>query len=310
MPSRLFQVRTLALAAVVAGFAGMVGAALLLFALFPIGVLDVGPPSNPYSTMDTPAYLLYVEGGLYALLGFSAAVVAASTVSGDAKGAKSSSLGLAVILALAWVGHASTASWRAFHLYSTIDGSCGDTSTAAACPTTRVERTIDSDVDCVFWFWGDMQSRHDIVSIYPNEQIKMLDLMDWSRHAPYGWYKHDGDVVYGGQQLFTYQDEFENTYNTSVGAFKITENTVPDISHCWYWGCDAVCNEERYFINHAMVWFACTWAVVEAILFGLAVYLGRAKVGSEKKVDVLEEPGARLATPPTQKIVLGRRLRF
>ena len=43
MPSRLFQVRTLALAAVVTGFAGMVGAALLLFALFPIGVLDVGP---------------------------------------------------------------------------------------------------------------------------------------------------------------------------------------------------------------------------------------------------------------------------
>lgn len=260
--------------------------------------------------MDTPVYLLYVEGGLYALLGFSAAVVAASTVSGDAKGAKSSSLGLAVILALAWVGHASTASWRAFHLYSTIDGSCGDTSTAAACPTTRLERTIESDVDCVFWFWGNMQSRADIVSIYPNEQISMLDLMDWSRHAPYGWYKHDGDVVYGGQQLFTYQDEFENTYNTSVGAFKITENTVPDISHCWYWGCDAVCNEERYFINHAMVWFACSWAIVEAILFGLAVYLGRAKVDSEKKVDVLEEPGARLATPPTQKIVLGRRLRF
>jgi len=312
MTSRLFQVRTLALAAVVAGFAGMVGAALLLFALFPIGVLDVGPPSNPYNTMDTPVYLLYVEGGLYALLGFSAAVVAASTVSGDAKGAKSSSLGLAVILALAWVGHASTASWRAFHLYSTIDGSCGDTSTAAACPTTRLERTIESDVDCVFWFWGDMQSRADFISTpgYANEQFSMLDLMDWARHAPYGWYQKDGDVVYGGQELFTYQDTFETTYNTSVGVFKITENTIPDISHCWYWGCDTVCNEERYFINHAMVWFAGTWAVVEAILFGLAVYLGRAKVSTEKKDETFPDSGARLATPPTKKIVLGRRLRF
>ena len=325
MPSRLFQVRTVALAAVVAGFAGMVGATLLLFALFPINVLDVGPSSNPYNTMDTPVYLLYVEGGLYALLGFSAAVVAASTVSGDAKGAKSSSLGLAVILALAWVGHASTASWRAFHLYSAIDGSCGDTSTAAACPATRVGRTLASDVDCVFWFWGDMQSRADFISIpgYANEQFSMLDLMDWARHAPYGWYQKDGDVVYGGQELFTYQDTFETTYNTSVGVFKITENTIPDISHCWYWGCDAVCNEERYFINRAMVWFAALWAVVEAILFGLAVYLGRASVDSDKKIDDVEDnykdeedepkteaPAVRLATPPTKKIVLGRRLRF
>ena len=255
MQSRLFQVRTLALAAVVAGFAGLVGASLLLFALFPIDVLNVGPTSNPYATTDVPVYLLYVEGGLYALLGTSAAVVAASTVSGNAKSAKSSSLGLAVILAIAWVGHGATASWRGFHMYSTIDGSCGDTSTSSACPATRVGRSLESDVDCVFWFWGAMQARADIVSIYPNEQIKMLDLMDWSRHSPYGWYKHGEDVVYGGQELFTYQDDFENTYNTSVGTFKITSGTIPDISHCWYWGCHDVCNEERHFVNHAMVWF-------------------------------------------------------
>jgi len=308
MPSRLFQVRTLALAAVVAGFSGLVGASLLLFSLFPLNVLNVGPTSNPYHTVDMPVYLLYVEGGLYALLGFTASVVAASTISGNAKGAKSSALGLAAILCIAWVGHGATAAWRAFQLYSSIDGSCGDISTAAACPATRVGRAIENDVDCVFWFWGDMQSRADLVAAYPNEQISMLDLMDWARHAPYGWYHKGGDVVYGGQELFTYQDTFEQTYNISVGAFKITQNTVPDIAHCWYWGCHDVCNEERYFINHAMVWFAAAWAAVEIILFAVGIYLGRAPVVEEKKS--LEAAAARLAQPPTQKVVLGRRLRW
>lgn len=314
MSSRLFQVRTLALATLVVGFTGLVGAALLLFALFPLDVLNIGPPSNPYHTMDTPVYLLYVEGGLYALLGTSAAVVAASTVSGNKRSAKSSALGLSVLIAIAWVGHAATASWRGFHMYSTIDGSCGDTSTSSACPTSRLSRDIESAEhlggDCVFWFWGDMQSRADIVAIYPNEELSMLDYMDWSRHAPYGWFRKDGDVVYGGQELFTYQDTFETTYNISVGTFKITANTVPDISHCWYWGCHPVCNEERYFVNHAMVWFTAAWTVVEIILFSAAIYLGRAPVDDGNDADDIESPAARLPQAPTQKIIMGRRLRF
>ena len=311
MSSRLSQVRNLSLASVVAGFSGLVGASLLLFSMFPIDSLNVGPSSNPYNTMDVPVYLLYAEGALYALLAVSASVTAASSVSGTSKGAKSTALGLAVILALAWVGHAATASWRAFHLYSSIDGSCGDVSTSAACPATRMGRDLDNDVDCVFRFWGDMQSRADIVASYPNEELSVLDLMDWARHSPYGWYKKDGDVVYGGQELFTYQDTFETTYNTSVGAFKITLNTVPDISHCWYWGCHPVCNEERFFINHAIVWFTAAWSVVEMILFGVAIYLGRAPIAETGKDDNdLEETRARLPQAPTQKIILGRRLRF
>ena len=69
-----------------------------------------------------------------------------------------------------------------------------------------------------------------------------------------------------------------------------------------------MCNEERYFINHAMVWFAAAWAAVEIILFAVGIYLGRAPVVEEKKS--LEAPAARLAQPPTQKVVLGRRLRW
>lgn len=314
MRSRLSQVRNLSIASIVAGFSGLVGAALLLFSMYPIDALDAGPPSNPYSTMDVPVYLLYVEGGLYALLGVAASVTAASTVSGTAAGAKNTALGLAVILAFVWVGHAATASWRAFHLYSSIDGSCGDMSTPKACPTTRVGRELKSAEhlggDCVFWFWGDMQSRADIVKTYPNEELSVLDFMDWSRHAPYGWFRKDGDVVYGGQELFTYQDTFETQYNISVGAFKINLNTVPDIAHCWYWGCHPVCNEERFFVNHAIVWFTAAWALVEMILFGVAVYLGRAPIPDTGKNDNDMETGARLPQAPTQKIVMGRRLRF
>ena len=74
MVSRLFQVRTLALATLVVGMTGLVGSILLLFAALPIDMLDVS--GNKYDTMDVPVYLLYAEGILYAILAVAASIVA------------------------------------------------------------------------------------------------------------------------------------------------------------------------------------------------------------------------------------------
>lgn len=307
MVSRLFQVRTLALATLVVGMTGLVGSILLLFAALPIDMLDVS--GNKYDTMDVPVYLLYAEGILYAILAVAASIVAATTVLGNADTAKSSMLALSIILAIVWVGHGGTSGWRGFHLYSTIDGSCGDISTRAACPTSRVGRSLHSAEhlggDCTFWFWGAMQPRTDIVSAYPNEQLDVLELMDWSRHEPYGWSMEEGVPVYGGEKLLTFQQTFETTYNISVGTFKIDSTSVPNIAHCWYWGCHPVCNEERYFINQAMLWFVASWTAVEIILFGVGIYLARAPVDKDK----FDSPAARVEEVPIRR-VLGRRLRF
>lgn len=312
MVSHVFRVRTLSLVTLVASVAGLVGAAFLWAGAWPHNLLHIGPAANPYHTMDVPVYLLYGESLLYLLCVVGAALAAASTTSGNASSAKSVSTALAVILALAWVGHGVTTTWRSLHLYTNMDGSCGDMSTRGACPATRVNRTLTHSEhlggDCVFWFWGDMQARADIVSTHAVVvDTDMLELMDWSRHAPYGYSMMGDDVVYGGERLVTYQD------TTAAGIIpndqKITINMVPDISHCWYWGCHPVCNEERFFINRAMMWLTAIWTLVEIILFALAVTFARVAVEKSKEVD-LEAPAARVAQPPTAKIVLGRRLRF
>lgn len=315
MTSHVYRVHVLSLVTLVTSVAGLIGVLFLWAGAWPVNLLHVGPPSNPYHTMDMPVYLLYAEAILYLLLVVGAALAAASTTSGNLSTAKSISRALAVLLALAWVGHGATAAWRTIHLYSSIDGSCGDVSTRSACPATRVNRTLTHSEhlggDCVFWYWGDMQSREDAVGGHVSvTTTDMLDLMDWSRHAPYGYSLLGDEIVYGGERLFAYQD----TLSIIPADQKITAATVPDISHCWYWGCHPVCNEERFFINRAMMWLGGIWALVEIILFAIAVTFARIRVEKTKEVGDLEEPfkepGARIPQPPTTKVVLGRRLRF
>jgi hypothetical protein len=320
----MLELYRVSLGAAFAGATGLVGALLLYGSAYPVDLLNVGPPENPYHTVDTPVYLLYAEAVAYLLVTTGAVIVA--TVSRERAGA----LALAIVVAVAWVSHLATALWRALHLFSDAEGFCGDARSVRACPATRLQnRTIaDAEVlggDCVFWYWGAMQPRSTVVSTnadLADVNLHMLELMDWSRPASYGWAIIDGAPAYGGERLREYQDEILALKPELLGADKFT--TAPDIAHCWYWGCHPVCNEPRFAVNRTMLAFTAIWAVVEVVLFGLLVTIYRGgEVGSAKDKDEEEEEDAKAAVAAAealeeaarplmrpQRVARGRRLRF
>lgn len=312
-------------ATTIVGASGLISALLLFTSAMPIFSLFVGDQSHRFDTVDAPVVALLFEAVGYVLVfsvGFVPMCQRVCTKPADDRGAP---LPMAILVAVAWVIHLATALYRTLNMYGVGEGFCLDTTSRKACPVARYNRTIESDAllggDCVFWYWGDMQTRETMVAgnaDLADINLRMLELMDWSRPASYG--------VYGAQNLKVYQDDIQAAKPALLGSDAFTQNTLPDISHCWYWGCHPVCNEERHFINVTMLVASWIWFVVEVVLFSLLVHVYCRRAVS-KKVEELsdvvlearpaveENPPApavkipRLPVPPTNAI-RGRRLRF
>lgn len=102
--------------------------------------------------------------------------------------------------------------------------------------------------------------------------------MDWSRASSYGW-RDDPDVVMniGSEDASSLENldalNLNKRHNMRImmefqarivdylpSGDQLTQ--PPSISYCWYWGCNSVCNHERYLVNRF-------WLTASVILFVL-----------------------------------------
>jgi hypothetical protein len=138
---------------------------------------------------------------------------------------------------------AATLGVRLMYLFGSMEGACEHTGSALkACPVTRhllveefnwsITKTEPiSESDCIFWFWDSMQPVDSVNDTA--QRTDMEDYMDWGTR-----------LSYTGDNLLVLQEK----YNISSGISK-----KPDISSCWYWGCNEICNHERFFVNRQLV---------------------------------------------------------
>lgn len=161
--------------------------------------------------------------------------------------------------------------------------------------------------DCVFWFWDNTFTLESAlistsgqsgtgagVTIDPSkrESLKneMLNNMNWQDRKNYGFDNiddqcendlgaldciADGRTVYQQIEVKARQvndggaDEYgvaiEKQLPGDVGA-----KQLPDISFCYYWGCNAVCNHYRYRINRVLHYLSMAMALLSLILAGMA----------------------------------------
>jgi hypothetical protein len=162
------------------------------------------------------------------------------------------------------------------------------------------------------------------------QQIKLImrNTMDFSGRSPYGWYEIDagcaGSVVDGnGATLVASGDitgatdciqdgrsTFASTMLSAIATLDPAEAAnkmlithplpeigtgeyqKPDISFCWYWGCNKHCNHERYTVNQLLLWVSLTMTVVTLFTTLLA---GSYAAG---KWDVIMPGGAGVAKAP------------
>jgi len=147
--------------------------------------------------------------------------------------------------------------------------------------------------DCIFWFFDNTIPYEAIDAIdgldttaAASIKEKMRNTMDWSGRSPYGWYEIDAgcgagvgaevtgatDCIQDGRSVFATIQEgnlvtklTESTTQASSTTLPLTnllpsagngEWQKPDISFCYYWGCDKHCNHERYYINQLLLWIS------------------------------------------------------
>lgn len=144
--------------------------------------------------------------------------------------------------------------------------------------------------DCIFWFWDSTppyevikQSYSSIANI-GDIKMKMRNMMDWSGRAPYGWYEIDAgcaepgsageitgatDCIQDGRSAFaTFEAEMEALGNAGIPitnklpSIGSGVSQKPDISFCYYWGCDKHCNFERYTVNRLLLWISLAMTVI------------------------------------------------
>lgn len=135
--------------------------------------------------------------------------------------------------------------------------------------------------------------------------------MDWSRPSSYGWRDDPNALANIGaendenldnldalnlnkrhnmRQIMTLQDRILLADEDNIPeADQLSQ--APSISYCWYWGCNAVCNRERYLANR--LWFAASVSLfvlqlVNTIL--ASVVYRRAGKSHEKLASVEAEP--------------------
>lgn len=171
-----------------------------------------------------------------------------------------------------------------------IEKTCSDSNTATGCPTTRFEAIHDRSIiytspiggDCHFFYWDDMRTRFeggnpcqlttpsDSATVICDHNIETF--MDWSSPKSYGWRDDPKaiEALNGGDTLTSIDkihnvaelDVLQTTYNDSIS--QKFENQ-PAIAYCYYWGCNSVCNEDRYLINRQWLWSSIVLSVTHLI---------------------------------------------
>jgi len=214
--------------------------------------------------------------------------------------------------------------WNLGLLGGDMERTCSDKQFATGCPTTRYEAvhspreilyTSPKGGDCQFWFWDEMRSRQSANACstqYGQPAIcdySIETFMDWSSPSSYGWRDDPDEIqelladsgplttmkkVHNMAELLKIQagqlkyNSEEKNYSSTIS----TQLTVqPSLAYCWYWGCNAVCNSHRYFVNR--LWFVATLLLTVLYLLNtmLAACLWR-KTRKIKVVPAVVEPSA------------------
>lgn len=119
--------------------------------------------------------------------------------------------------------------------------------------------------------------------------------MDWSQASSYGWRDDPNSLTNIGaeddesldnldalnlnkrhnmRQIMTLQDKILLARDDYIAeADQLSQ--APSISYCWYWGCNSVCNHERYLVNRLWFGTSLTLFVVQLTSAALAAMVYR-----------------------------------
>lgn len=212
-----------------------------------------------------------------------------------------------IFFVLAFVFQVAVTSIRATNLgfFGEVENSCSDTGKETGCPTTRFEHVHDREItyrepkggDCTFWFWGvrpesavsssgSMKRLADMGGSSSYRGISLNDIetyMDWSEPESYG-HRIDPDLLQSLTDSLTDQSlpdlskkkrifNMEHLLELQESITGLTDEekyaTAPSLEYCWYWGCNAVCNHERFVINRVWFWLSVLESVLTLVYCGL-----------------------------------------
>jgi len=193
-------------------------------------------------------------------------------------------------------------------LLGTLERTCSDTNVFTGCPTTRfesihtqkIEYTKPTGGDCQFWFWGEMRRRSTANACEStNSSIctwYIENYMDWSSPDSYGM-RHD-PFQFNTTTTLQNANPNEPTMNNMEELMKIQAASVPtvlhyttppNLSYCWYWGCNPICNPHRYFTNRFWLLTSITLLFLYTVNFLLCLFmysrLKKESTRSSKKTD-------------------------
>ena len=196
---------------------------------------------------------------------------------------------------------------------------------------TQKEPVLASD--CIFWFWdntftlesailssgGNSNGGQQVagVTVDPAKiaslKNEMLQNMDWADKHNYGFFPVESDCsndlgatdcIPDGRTVFeTIEVNARSTNDGGADKYGISivkelpgpagNKQLPDITFCYYWGCDEVCNEFRYRINRLLHYASGVGAFFSLIFTAVSgVFAAGTKVGYGITSDYLKLPGA------------------
>lgn len=161
--------------------------------------------------------------------------------------------------------------------------------------------------DCVFWFWdntftlesalvstGGLAGTGAGVTIDPSkkEALKneMLNNMNWEDKKNYGFMEVDSpcendlgatDCIADGRTVYeTIEMNAKAVTDGGADEYGVPivkklpgpdgNKQIPDISFCYYWGCNEVCNHYRYRINRLLHYGALFMALMSLVFTAMA----------------------------------------
>ena len=143
-------------------------------------------------------------------------------------------------------------------------GTCADTS-FTGCPVARYEtvETVSSITDCQF-------NAFDLDNINNRDIGGGSDLVDWGN-------------------VFNYDSANAAVLASAAnsgGTLELDAAAMPNIGHCWYWGCNSICNP-RYKLNQVWTIYASISAIVYITLSILSFVAG-SRISEDE--DLSKEP--------------------
>lgn len=192
--------------------------------------------------------------------------------------------------------------------------------------------------DCQFWYWDNMRPRWNTNACDGVGNVGFGDaticdysietFMDWSSAKSYGWRDDPVEIrklLGAGGSLTTIKKVHNMAELMSIKAGKLmyssggnfvqqnyTNNILdpmtvqPSLSYCWYWGCNAVCNSERYFLNRLWLMMSIALTVFHLLLTILAAAVWRKKL---RKVEIPMVAAVDIETEKFMVPEFGRRKR-